>query len=360
MRSTIRLILLLVLLPAGLFGQDTSTAPALKTRPAAPANATAAKPQVTMYVQVTDKSGTPIRGLSQQDFTLLDNKHPQNIDSFQAVDGRAAANVDAPAEIVMVVDAVNAGASAVAFERDQMRKFLLRDGGELSYPVSLVVLTDAGAKMQPDSSRDGNKLAALYDRYETGLRYLRRGFYDAEERFDLSIKAITSIAQYEEQRPGRKLVIWLSPGWPLFAGPNIEFSNKEREQVFSEIVAQSTMLRQAGITLYSVDPLGLADAGGIRTTYYENFVKAETSAKRAQPAELGLQVLATQSGGRVLYSSNDLAKEIGSCAADAGSYYVLSFVGDTGDKPSEYHELSVKVDKPGVVVRTRNGYYAQP
>jgi hypothetical protein len=43
-------------------------------------------------VQVTDKSGAPIRGLQKKDFTLLDDKQPQNILSFHAVDRRAKAD----------------------------------------------------------------------------------------------------------------------------------------------------------------------------------------------------------------------------------------------------------------------------
>jgi hypothetical protein len=83
-------------------------------------------------------------------------------------------------------------------------------------------------------------------------------------------------------------------------------------------------------------------------------------AREAQFGNLGLQVLAAQSGGRVLNSSNDVAGEIEACVADANSFYVLSFDGLPGDGPNEYHALEVKIDKPGLKARTRSGYYAQP
>lgn len=41
--------------------------------------------QITLDVVVTDKSGKPVAGLQQQDFTLLDNKEPNKILSFNAV-----------------------------------------------------------------------------------------------------------------------------------------------------------------------------------------------------------------------------------------------------------------------------------
>jgi VWFA-related protein len=300
--------------------------------------------------------------LQKQDFTLLDDKQPQNILSFQAADNSAAATPDPPVEIVLVVDAVNTSFQAISYLRNEVKKFLLRDGGKLAQPTSLIFFTDNGTNVQNGSSRDGNALAAMYDQYETGLRTINRsqGFYGAEERFDLSLKAINSLVAYEEARPGRKLMVWFSPGWPLLSGPNIEFSQKEKDRLFSLIVRASTGLRKARITLYSIDPLGMADAGRIRINYYEEFLKGVSSPMRTEPGNLGLQVLAVQSGGRVLNSSNDLAAALADCVSDAASFYVLSFAAALPDQPNEYHSLQVRVDKPGITARTRTGYYAQP
>ena len=52
--------------------------------------------------------------------------------------------------------------------------------------------------------------------------------------------------------------------------------------------------------------------------------------------------------------------QIASAVADANSFYVLTFEGLVGDGPNEYHSLEIKLDKPGLKVRTRTGYYAQP
>jgi hypothetical protein len=84
------------------------------------------------------------------------------------------------------------------------------------------------------------------------------------------------------------------------------------------------------------------------------------TAGQVQFGNLGLQVLAVQSGGRVLNSSNDVSSEIAACIADANAFYVLSFDSLPGDGPDEYHALEIKIDRPGVAARTRSGYYAQP
>ena len=325
--------------------------------PAAPA---AANRRITLEVVVTDKSGAAIPGLQQQDFTLLDNKQPAKILSFDAIQGGAAA-ANPPVEVILLVDEVNASFRAVSSARQETEKFLKRNGGELERTTSVVFLSDKGVAATA-SSRDGSALAADMNQNENGLRVIGRaqGFYGAGDRIQLSLHALQEFAVYEAARPGRKLVIWISPGWPLLTGPRIELTSKEQEKLFKNIVALSDALRQARITLYSIDPLGLADSRGLRALRYEGYVKGVKKASQVQIGNLALQVLAEQSGGRVFNYNNDVAGEIATCIADANAFYVVTFDGLPGDGPNEYHALEVKIDKPGLTARTRTGYYAQP
>ena len=71
-------------------------------------------------------------------------------------------------------------------------------------------------------------------------------------------------------------------------------------------------------------------------------------------------MIATQSGGLVLNSSNDIAGEIATAMRDGLNYYQLTFDAAVAAKPDEYHAIEVKIDKPGLTARTRTGYYAQP
>src|SRR5271156_1045699 len=96
---------------------------------------------LTLDVVVTDKAGAPVRGLQQQDFTLLDNKQPQGLTSFRAVD--VAAGTPAPyIEIVLVIDAINADLEKTELGREGIKKFLQMNGGKLATPVSLVLVSD--------------------------------------------------------------------------------------------------------------------------------------------------------------------------------------------------------------------------
>jgi VWFA-related protein len=314
---------------------------------------------MTLDVVVTDKSGKPVSGLQQQDFTLVDNKQPRGILSFRAVAGTAVA--DPPIEIVLLIDRVNTSFQSSANERIQVEKFLRRNGRHLARPVSLIFFSDSGTQMN-DASQDGNALIAAIDQSDSSLRSIRRseGVYGAVDRFQLSIRALNSVAGYEEGRPGKKLLIWVSPGWPLLSGPHVDLTTKQHQQLFDEIVLASSALWRARITLYSVDPLGTADAGGLQTNYYQEFVKGVNVEHKALFGNLALQVLAIQSGGLVLNSNNDIAGQIATGIADADAFYVLTFDAPAADGPNEYHALEVKVDKPGLKARTRTLYYAQP
>ena len=309
---------------------------------------------------VTDKAGNPQAGLQQQDFTLLDSKQPQNILSFKAVD--ASTHDAEPQQVVFLIDAVNTGDRTLANERIQLEKFLRQDGGKLPVPTSLAVFTDKGAEMQPGTTRDGNVLADILNSKQIGMRFIGRaqGFYGAEDRMNLSLTTLERFTSYEAAKPGRKLLVWISPGWPLLTGPGIQLTTKNEEWLFNNIVALSKHMRDARLTLYSIDPLGMSDAGGFRTFYYQSFLKGVAFPNKSQGGNLALQVLATQSGGRVLNSNNDLSELMSSCLLDARAYYTVSFDAPPADHPDEYHSLEVKIDKPGLTARTRTGYYAQP
>jgi VWFA-related protein len=324
-----------------------------------PALAPAADRRIILDVVVTDRSGNPVPGLQQQDFTLLDNKRPQSILSFRATD-KTSKPADSELQGIVLLDTVNTPFQGIAFQREELEKFLRVNGGELPLPMS-VGLIPVTPDVLTAATQDGNVLVNALNSNEYGLRAIHRseGFYGGVERVQISLNNLEKFASYEATQPGRKLVIWLGPGWPLLSGPNVELSAKDRDALFHTVVALSTALRDARVTLYNVSSAGTNASLG-RAFYYEEFVKGVTSANRIQSGNLGLQVIAVQSGGRVLNLTNDIAGSVASCLADAKAYYTLSFDSAVAAHPDEYHTLQVKIDEPKLTARTRTGYYAQP
>jgi VWFA-related protein len=331
-------------------------APIASAQLASPTSASADN-RIYLNVVVTPKDGAPVSGLQQQDFTLLDNKARQTITSFRALGGSAP-----PVEVIVLLDAVNTPYDRTAYARQQISKFLRSNGGHLEHPTALAVFTDTTTKIQEGFSTDGNDLSKSLDQYSVGLRDLRRssGFYGASERFELSVKALHQLAIREATRPGRKVVLWVSPGWPLLSGPNVQLSFTQQKHLFTEVVELSTELRQAGITLYSIDTTGAGEAGTFHAFYYQSFLKGISKPNQVDVGDLSLQVLASQSGGQAVNSSNDVDALLRKCLADLDAYYEISFVPAPADQPNQYHHLEVQIAKPGLIARTRDGYYAQP
>jgi len=313
--------------------------------------------KILLDVVVTPKSGPPVGDLTQQDFTPLDNKAPQAITSFRAVSGR-----DAAIEVLLVIDAVNATAPTIARERVNIDKVLRAEGGRLAYRLAVAVFGDKGTQILGGGfSTDGKAIATQLDQTDIGLRDLGRsaGFNGATERWQLSLKTLSQLVANLAPRPGRKLILWLSPGWPLLSGPNVDLDAKLQAMMFGHIVNLSTQLRQARVTLYSVDPLGNSESVS-RASFYQEFVKGISKPSQIEAGDLGLPVIATQSGGLALNFNNDVAALLQECIADAAPYYELSFVAAAAERPDEYHHIEIQIAKPGLTARTRQGYYAQP
>jgi VWFA-related protein len=307
--------------------------------------------KIHLDVVVISEAGLPVSGLEQQDFTVLDNKFPQTIFSFQAFRER-----EAPIEVVLVVDNLNTSFlkmafERMAFERSEIDKFLRTDGGRLAHPTALAFLTDAGLKVQDDFSSDGNALSAALDQHTRALPTMHRqgGFYSNIERLQVSLKALFQLATREAARPGRKIILWISPGWPA-SGDREQMDVKQEQTIFNDVVTLSTLLRQGRITLHSI--------GG--SSSWDPFFKGISKPSQTVWADLALQVIATQSGGLALSGGNDITTPVKRCLADTHAYYEISFDPVTTDRPNEYHDLEIRIAKPGLTARTRQGYYSQP
>jgi VWFA-related protein len=287
-------------------------------RPASPATRT-----ITVDVVVDakgSKTHSPVAGLQQQDFAVFDNKAPRTVESFRAI-----TTGQQPIHVVVLVDAVNLGISRLAYERNQISTFLRAHDGHLAHPTAVAILTDKGVQIQNGFSTDGNEISQDLDKQDIGLRTIGRdaGFYGAEDRFEISMTALRRLIEREATQPGRTVVLWISPGWPLLSGPGVDLSNKQRNTLFGDIISLSTQLREARVTLYAVNPLGASEGVG-QAFLYEAYLKGISKSSDVDLGDLGLQVLAMQSGGLAI-NSNDTVSLLQRCFADIDNYYEISF-----------------------------------
>jgi VWFA-related protein len=347
--------------------QSDSSAPApakqdpqLKLRPPPAANdKKAPEGSMSLDIVVTDAAGNPLSGISQQNFHVFDNGHPQNVVSFQAFDA-AAGEPGSLLSVLLVIDTVNSGLADVSTMRDDAEVFLRQNGGHLAQPVTVLLFTDAGFEVVDRTSIDGNFLAQKVHELKPAVHTIHSaaGSEALVERFQLSAKALGSIVAHEVGIPGRKLMIWMGPGWPLLPKEEVTYNARVHALNYQALAELSNQIREARMVLCS--------AGGRSPFFVRDYLKPVKSERDANSANLALQVFALHSGGRTLDPGNhghspDL---LNTCMRDAGPYYTLTFDpsrdSSRPDKPMEYHALQVGVEKPGLTVHTSAGYYAEP
>jgi len=312
--------------------------------------------RITLDIQVTDSAGKLIGGLNANDFTLLDQGEPRPPASLQEIRGGDSQ----PAEAVLVVDAMNATFEDVGIIRQGVDAFLRQDGGHLPLRVSIVFLTDTDVKIIK-ASANGVDLANDFKKLQTPIRVLgsAQGLGGAMDRAQRSLRALQMLCVYEAAKPGRKLMIWLGPGWPLLAGARSGSPSEENQRrYYGSIVDTTTAVRRAHIALYSVAPLNLAHGDPQSAFLFEGYLKGVASPAQADSPQASVQVLAVHSGGLALYKSGDLVSQIGRCLGDANGYYEATFEAAPGEPLGQYRTIDIKVNRPGVTVRTNTAYYA--
>jgi VWFA-related protein len=331
-----------------------------------------AHPGERVYVDtvVTQASGTPVSGLQQEDFRLSDNGVPQTITSFIAVSGR-----EAQISVIVVLD-LRGSSRELATTVEDVKRFLRSGGGELAYSTTIEFVTNKGLELRGGPSRDGNAISASLKKPAVSILNVE-DLVDPrkrQERFAVSFPAFASLVATERDKPGRKIIIWISAGWPPVVNSDFDPRATKRQvqqlqlQVFGNVVQLTRQLYQGQTTVYSISPPSLGDSDSGFTNEY--IYLGRPGRDRDYPAiqspsdirwdDLELRPIALRSGGLALYSGHDLASTLRQCIAETVPFYELSFDPMLSDVPNKYHSLNVQVAKPGLAARARRGYYSQP
>src|SRR5438045_4170363 len=71
-----------------------------------------------------------------------------------------------------------------------------------------------------------------------------------------------------------------------------------------------------------------------------------------------LRVLAEQTDGRAIVNRNDIAVGMKQITRDSSAYYLLGYNSTQAPADGKFHEIKVRVKRPGIQVRSRKGYWA--
>jgi len=371
---------------------------------------------------VTDKKGNPIRGLTQADFVIEEDGVPQEIVSFQAVElpelpvaeiperPRISTNTEERDEsgrtFIVVFDDVHlspfqaerAKSAVVEFLKNGTRPgdnvTLLATGGGAWWTTRMphgqpelieMVGRLEGRNIEPYRGmdrmtdyeamrihlyRDGEVYARVHRRfdtygvnplaasntggidggYEDPLVYGRAAevYYQSITKNRATLQMIERILKALETTSGRKSVVLVSEGF--IYDPNLD--------EFKDVKEAS---RRSNAPIYFLDTRGLE---GLPV-----YMSAEVGPPLEGPdlgrafldtldASEGSESLALDTGGFTVKNTNDLAEGLQRIADDSRNYYVLGYLPSNTTADGKFRKIKVDVERDGVKVRARKGYYA--
>jgi VWFA-related protein len=355
---------------------------------------------------VMSLAGRPVIGLRASDFTVLDNGQPETIVSFHP-NGGANEAAEPPLAVTVVLDTLKTPKAAEALERAAVDQFLRQEGGPATQPITLLLLTGTGLWRVGEPAADGRALAEALDHRRmtnwSGDNWAERvdQGWDPSEASSLqgggpiavypaagspaesALKALGAIAAAARREPGRKLLIWVGPGYGIGSGANPEeeaSTNAEKRAVFDRIVWFSTLLRLAQMSVcndavaapgaatqddaflegiaaeYGILPEGKFPQSGLRPVGSPRELNEED---KDGVVELNRSVLAVESGGEAL-NGGDATETINQCVRDAHAAYTLTFNPAPAAQADDYHALRVELRDAGLTARANTGYYDEP
>ena len=396
------------------FAQSVPPPPLPTTSPQSAVRVTTRFVQVS--VTVHDQNGKPVKGLTKDDFILFDDGQRQQISSISEQSNRLTTTAAAapntftnrfaqgaaqPALTVIVLDAYNTRYldyrmpcpppipymqcfHTVDAIFQAVEKFITQM--QPQDRVALYELADNLYLLQ-DFTSDPNAIARGVERGKDYVGDIRfpRSQTDALTMSKYTMDAMHSIATRLAKIPGRKNLIWLSTGFPpdpgLGARASTPLGMTSGLNTNEKIDKTSKILGNADLPLSAISAWGLVPlldpgpvphgGGGAKASGASgadlptparadgNYGVAATNGRLPDLNDFDFtKNLADLSGGRAFYNTNDFAGAIRSAIDDSAATYILGYYPDHNKWNGEFRNIKVKVNRPGVEVRARKGYFA--
>ena len=322
---------------------------------------------VSTPVTVRDRGGQMIHNLDAKNFTVTDNGVAQKIAHFDLGGD--------PLSVVILMETSERIDSIFPEIRKTGSLFadtVVGSSGE----AAVVGFNDSVDKLQ-DFTADGEAI-------EKTIHGMREGTWGSRlyDAMAVGVEMLTSRPQPSAELPGRRRILFI-----MSEATDVGSATK-----LGEVLRQAQL---ANITIYSVGlsttraelqsktqkkPIEVTPPGTFGHPPLPGTVQTPTSEQQqtgnidllalavwaVQHAENqvrahALEVAATATGGAHVstYRDQSIERAIDEIGGELHSQYSVSYT-PTGTAESGYHEIKVSVDRPGVTVRARPGYYLGP
>ena len=374
MRNPFAVALIVAIGGVALLGQ--SSPPPRQDQAQPPATFKVEVNYVEIDAVVTDANGKFVTDLTKDDFQLTESGTPQSITAFSRVDVPIE-KPDPPLYRPVVVepdvrsnrDAFNGRVFLIVMDDLQTdfrrtsrtqaaaRQFVRRYVG--ANDMVAVVTTGGGTAAAQEFTSSQARLIAAIDKF-MGQKNTRDAV-DMERVMKArnTYETLRNVVEFLGPVHGRrKAIIWFSEGVDYDIGnPSVRDSDVVRSAMTSVITAAN----RANVTVYGIDPRGIG--AGLDEAIELQPLPDETNPMGAvfdavRHGQDSLRSVSEDTGGFAAVNHNDLNESFTRIIRENSSYYVLGYYPAGEKRDGRFHNVDVRVTRPGLTVRSRKGYVA--
>lgn len=261
---------------------------------------------VVLNAVITDKNGKSVFGLKREEFRVFEDGSEQTLDFFQSQETSYAA--------VVLMDTSGSMEQRVYLARSAAIAFLdgLRSGDNVA-----IYNFDSKVTLVQDFSNTRDMTEKAFDLKARGMTALNDAIYRAA-------------LELEKRPEKRRAILVLSDG--------ADTSSK----VSSDKALKAAL--KANATIYTVD------MSAIGTQSKDKF--QNQGALKNYSEKTGGKFVATPGGIELRNAFKNIAEEM-------GNQYTFGYEPQNAKKDGKWHSLEVRVSRPNLVIRTREGYNAE-
>jgi VWFA-related protein len=339
--------------------------------------------EVLLDVVVTDQAGHPVPGLTAADFSVTEEGAPQSIrrlDEHRAMSELDLARlqsapalppntftnytpiVNTNASTVILLDAMDMTVPQQMFLREQLIGYLrhMQPGASIAiFQIDTEIHLIQGFTSDPQLL-----LAAAQSKRD--MPSMARPMYGDRQtnqisRLEILRDGMRTLGRYLSGYPGRKNLIWFTAQLPvsLFYGGIGSPFRDSFGVIAGDVSGLTDVLTVSRVAVYPVDTRGVqglpqfqAEQRGIPRN---NFA---ASATRQAFNHADLDLVASTTGGKAYYNTNDMKQVIAQVVDDGSNYYSLAYATTNSRWSGQFQHVKIAVDRPGLQLQYRQGYYA--
>jgi VWFA-related protein len=221
----------------------------------------------------------------------------------------------------------------------------------------------------------------------TAVASFQRDFasFQGDQRVGMTLEALQNLARYLAQVPGRKNLIWFSSSFPVSVFPHIgetqhpnQMNTNSLRDYSKKVKETADLLTVSQIAVYPVGAEGMMsehvfEASLPSPTDYEASDSGLSGASQAKGGcmscytnenaarsdkIMSMEQLASDTGGKAYFNTNDLNAAMQHAIADGSHYYTIVYAPTNKKMDGSYRRIEVKIPDAKYKLAYRRGYNA--